>query len=44
MCIRDRIKTKAAGYEKAWSDAISAGGYVGAAALTELRAQTGVKF
>lgn len=40
----DEIKAAAAGYEKAWSDAIAADGYDGAAALAEFRKQTGVAF
>ncbi|PRY88312.1 TRAP transporter substrate-binding protein [Donghicola tyrosinivorans] len=38
------IAELAAGYEKAWSDAIAADGFDGAAALTALRAETGVEY
>ncbi|MEP2783282.1 MAG: TRAP transporter substrate-binding protein [Pseudoruegeria sp.] len=40
----EEIKTVASKYESDWSDAISADGFDGTAALTELRAQTGVDF
>lgn len=40
----DEIKAAAAGYEKAWSDAIAEDGYDGASALAEFRKQTGVAF
>ncbi|MEW2915779.1 TRAP transporter substrate-binding protein [Ruegeria sp. ANG10] len=40
----DAIKSKAADAEVAWSEAISADGYDGAAALQELRKQSGVDF
>ncbi|MCR8548875.1 TRAP transporter substrate-binding protein [Salipiger sp. P9] len=38
------IKAAAAGYEAEWAEAVSEGGYDGAAALAELRAQTGVTY
>ena len=38
------IKAAAAGYEVEWAEAVSEGGYDGAAALAELRAQTGVTY
>ena len=38
------IKSRAASYEQAWSDAIAADGFDGAAALSEMRAQTGVAY
>ncbi|AUH34584.1 TRAP transporter substrate-binding protein [Paracoccus tegillarcae] len=40
----EEIKTDAEKYEKAWADAIAEGGYDGAAALSDLRAATGVSF
>lgn len=40
----EEIKSVAAKYEAAWSEAISADGFDGAAALAELRKQTGVNF
>lgn len=40
----EEIKADAAGYEKAWSDAIAEDGYDGTAALAEFRNQTGVAF
>ncbi|MEM7024847.1 MAG: TRAP transporter substrate-binding protein [Pseudomonadota bacterium] len=40
--VLDAIKGAAAEHEAAWSEAVSAGGYDGAAALAELRAQSGV--
>lgn len=40
----EEIKSVAAGHEAAWSDAIAADGFDGAAALSELRAQTGVAY
>ncbi len=40
----DAIKSQAANAETAWSEAISADGYDGAAALEELRKQAGVDF
>lgn len=38
------IKAAAAGHEKEWADAIAADGFDGAAALAELRAETGVDY
>lgn len=38
------IKSIAAGYEQAWADAVAATGFEGAAALTEMRKQTGVEY
>ncbi|WP_170464425.1 TRAP transporter substrate-binding protein [Ruegeria arenilitoris] len=42
--VLDTIKSQAADAETAWSEAISADGYDGAAALEELRKQAGVDF
>ncbi len=40
----DEIKAAAAVHEAAWSDAIGADGFDGAAALAEIRAQSGVEY
>ncbi|MFV0492381.1 MAG: TRAP transporter substrate-binding protein [Pseudorhodobacter sp.] len=40
----EEIRKTAAGYEKAWSETIAKDGFDGAAALRELRSQTGVEF
>lgn len=42
--VLETVKSVAAGHEAAWAEAIAADGFDGAAALAELRAQTGVEY